>query len=598
MNLPTFLQQVDELCGKMSPAQYASAFHEMARVLPESERQNFLTILMNSIDPPEERTEKHSENLEKEISGSLETLEQINDGKKLLHGELNEEYDEWYSSDDEEFLLYDPQGLLKDIENAVRLVHTCVDQMEYEHGYRLADALSTVVVSAGGEYVGCMDDPFTISDLYSKDLLDGDEGDLVRESLFVTYMANPLSERATEILRILENYRYFHVTMEQVMQMGNSDLPDFDEFLPLWIEELGKKEDYFSGKYLEEAQSLLFDTHQQLEMAEKYTETHPELYLQYLQSEKDTLDASVAAEMNRTGLKAMDQIPADYKIRGEVALLTAAYDRKMNNPNPGSLEFCWREAFHSDSSSMNFLRVRLYDPHWEKFSADIRQEYEELYRKASESKSGYYGYGELTKNALSTKEYCWILFWDQRFDKVMQTDMRIKAGLGWSYTFMKEGLAGFLLLLYKKSENSLCGRKRLPKGVHIMLQNIKSSIGFSRDEFEKGLGRLDTDIKKDADEELEYFRNLFEKWKGTVNCSDAWECDLIRQIRKWISCRVDGIVGGQKRNYYGECAEYIAAFGEVLESRGQHGAKKDLMMKYRQEYPRHRAFHQELKRFE
>lgn len=159
-------------CGKrilpMSSEQYALALHELARVLPEEKRQNFLEILRNSINPHIEEKDRKSENLSEEISESLKALEQIENGKKLLHGELNEEYDDWYNSDDEEFIFSDPQGLLNDIETAIQLLHTCVDQAEYKLGYRLADTLSTVFISADGEYAGYMDDPF---DLYAKDLL-------------------------------------------------------------------------------------------------------------------------------------------------------------------------------------------------------------------------------------------------------------------------------------------------------------------------------------------------------------------------------------------------------------------------------------------
>jgi len=40
------------------------------------------------------------------------------------------------------------------------------------------------------------------------------------------------------------------------------------------------------------------------------------------------------------------------------------------------------------------------------------------------------------------------------------------------------------------------------------------------------------------------------------------------EIDHWIEWRVEGIVNANKRNYYGECASFTAAFGEVQKFRG------------------------------
>ncbi len=52
-----------------------------------------------------------------------------------------------------------------------------------------------------------------------------------------------------------------------------------------------------------------------------------------------------------------------------------------------------------------------------------------------------------------------------------------------------------------------------------------------------------------------------------------------------------------RRNYYDECASFVAAFGEVLESRGIPGAKAKLMEEYRSKYSRRRAFHDLLRAY-
>ena len=45
---------------------------------------------------------------------------------------------------------------------------------------------------------------------------------------------------------------------------------------------------------------------------------------------------------------------------------------------------------------------------------------------------------------------------------------------------------------------------------------------------------------------------------------------VIRKIEKLLEKRTAGIMEANRRNYYGECAAYIAALGEVKESLGDN----------------------------
>lgn len=174
-----------------------------------------------------------------------------------------------------------------------------------------------------------------------------------------------------------------------------------------------------------------------------------------------------------------------------------------------------------------------------------------------------------------------MLFFDEQFDQLLTIGMDEKKALGWSATFMKDGLALILLLLYK-------GMK-LPEGLNAMLGRAVSACGFNTAEYYRGTGNC---IKlNDSD----MFWNLFSQWKANVLISEAETKIWLDRIDKWILLRVTGIMENNRRNYYGECASYIAAFGEVQESIGIPFAKSHIMEKYRSEYSRRRAFHQELR---
>lgn len=71
----------------------------------------------------------------------------------------------------------------------------------------------------------------------------------------------------------------------------------------------------------------------------------------------------------------------------------------------------------------------------------------------------------------------------------------------------------------------------------------------------------------------------------------------IKKITALLEKRTEGIMEANRRNYYGECAAYIAALGEVRESWGEDGAKQRLMTSYRDKYPRRSAFREEMSNY-
>ena len=72
---------------------------------------------------------------------------------------------------------------------------------------------------------------------------------------------------------------------------------------------------------------------------------------------------------------------------------------------------------------------------------------------------------------------------------------------------------------------------------------------------------------------------------------------VIRKIEKLLEKRTAGIMDANRRNYYGECAAYIAALGEVKESLGDIGAKQRFMTSYKEKYSRRSAFRAEMKAY-
>ena len=586
IKLPQFLKKVDGLTGFMEHDELAAFIHEVARVLPEARRDDYLAVLAECAgksDEDEGRTIPEDDGqgeIAAEIESVIAELEEINDGEKCLDSEYNEEWDDWYNSDVDEILFYDPQKLLVTICRAIDLIHTCFDRNLFNEGCRLAESLCYTEVHTEGDYSDYDGSALDLNELYEHDLLCGSIEDCLKECLYLTYMGNELQARAEDIYFLFDRFRYSNVCLEDVLQMGNHDLPEFQEFLPLWIDYLGKQQGGCAKRLISEAQSMVEDDFILLENARKFVGTHPELYLQLL---KMKTDADEDDKMLAIGQEAMDAIPVELIIRSKVALRAAEYADRLCRFDVR--ERCWVEAFRSDTSVVNYMRIKFLPWNAEQYREEvlsiIREQFDAL--EKTKANDRYYALFEAKHNSIDVPGYCAMMFFECDFEAMEKAGMSIKQPLGWSSTFMKEGIALMLLLMYQGTFSDL------QSGLRIMLGWAKRACSFSCEQFYQG-----TDEKWNNTDEGK-FVELFENWKDTVDFSEELADKWLKKIDKWIQKRTAGIMEANRRNYYGECAAFIAALGEVKESLGENGARNRLMIHYKKEYARRSAFHRELK---
>ena len=125
MNLPGFLKQVDEMTSECTAKQLAEFVHELARILPESQRADFIKRLRNltlgggkgnsGADGFADARDRNANAWEKELREAYqrirENLKIIDSQELTITGTLNEEYDEWYNNGVEAFLYEDPEGI-------------------------------------------------------------------------------------------------------------------------------------------------------------------------------------------------------------------------------------------------------------------------------------------------------------------------------------------------------------------------------------------------------------------------------------------------------------------------------------------------------
>lgn len=572
MNLINFLKQTDAITAQYSAEQLISFIHDTGRLLPEYRREEFLERLkaIGGI------TEK---DLTKEVEDELgfneryelitNNLKKIDAQEVMLEAILNEEYDDWYSDSVDEFYYVDNSGISDMLEEACFFVHTCVDQERYKEGCQIGKKLFLLVIFCESEY-DCGN--FSLWDMVFHELLQCDLMQVVLDTAYCAYHAVPLQERSQVLYEVIANAGRDEITLEAIMQHGDEELPDLQDFLTQWITYLGDVAAHHADRLILEAVGLLNDVSAAVRYAEKYASLHPGLYLNILENEICT-DTNA---MTAVGMEALNRIPKNYVMRSRVALKTAEYAVKANEKSP-LLEECYFAAYESDTSALNYLRALLngYE------TIEKRRELQKVFMAIPEFSTVGWHLSERAENRPDHNMILLLRFLDGQFADVLEEGMNESKALGWSGTFMKQGIALYLLTLY---EGQWTG-----KGIMEMAAWVKSAMKFSAEEYQKGTyGRNDID-------ENDLFFEIFSKWSSVVQMEPDIKTRAIKRISSLLEKRVEGIMGANRRNYYGECAAFLAALGEVQESLGETGAKQKLMTSYKDKYSRGSAFRAEMK---
>ena len=594
MNFTQFLKAVDQAAAAMSKEQLAEFIHDTARTLPENQREDFLAEMLlfagskeaHICPEPSKADQEAAADFEQKRSFLRTRLERMESGELCLEGSLNPEYDDWYSSAEEEFLYSDPEGILDIIEEACRFVHQCVDCEEYQAACELTGILIGLDIMVGGEYQEYTDEPININDLKSYHLGNVDYRTLVIDAACAAYCASALSERADELYIILMNSGRRDITLEMILQ-GGRELPEIDAFLPLWIEHLGRMTGSSAGKLLQEALELADDGEQLLANARKYCGEHPELYEQYLTANQGKTDAD---SLLAVGTEALEAIEKKYLVRSRIALLTSR--TALEQDRPELAETCWLEAFRSDTRVVNYLRLLM---ECRDFS-NVREAAAQIYRETCSQlrKDSYFlpTAGGGRENQLNPTQAYLLAFLGGEFDYVRERAMNATNSLGWSASFMKCGLAAFLLLLTEDGSLPQDAAqqggelKTMKPGAREMLRRIVAAAGFDKSEYEKGTLRFIEESNEG------WFLTCWNRWKRTVPLSREQREALLGWAEGLVTKRVQGIMEGNHRNYYGECAAYIAALGEAREAGGEPNGKQATMAKYMEAYNRRSAFRQ------
>lgn len=449
MNLREFTEKTDQLAERMNREALFCFVHSIARKVPEEARGNFMEMLericceMTDGKNKAEMERKKREIDEKEICAEFHRLAEL--FKKIEEGELTiqadgyEDYSSGYWDSDWVWEYSDPEGIGQIYADGCRLIRRCVNDGFYKKAVKMFDMVMSTEVSVENDWEWFSLD---LEELDKENLLDVNLQELTLDVLYAAYQAAEPEERA----QVLYNYFSLHcfkdIHVEHMLSIGREELRDLPQFWESWIALLSERKGDIAMRLLKEAVHYQKGEEGLLDVARMSYKIHPFVYLETLSMQEKNDDIKRQLE---TGKEALEKIDRKYRIRSRIALKTAEAALQLDMKNYA--EQCWIDAFISDTSPTNYLRIVNESERPEQYDARLKKT---ILASCQNSGNAFNSSEELQENIISPDDKTILCFLTGNFDIVMEKCREVKKSLGWTGTFMKCGLSLLLILLVKE----------------------------------------------------------------------------------------------------------------------------------------------------
>lgn len=499
---------------------------------------------------------------------------QIDEGELYLDAEAYEDYSSGYWDSDWVTEYYDNHGVGDKIQYMIRFAEDCVDDRRYQEANEIYKWLWGMSVSTDDEY----EDPIDLEMMVENNLIYVDMKHLALLTLYATYQFLPKKERARGIYLYFSYGTFSKLNIEEMFHVGRENLEDTEQFWTDWIALLQEENGDTEARLLQEAVLYCEGVDGLYKVAKENASVHPSLYLAVMeQYEKGHL----YNEIEKVGENALDTIGSNLIIRSEIALKTAFASSCLKHQEK-MMQFCW-ESFISNSTVKNYLRLFGLEEMAKTYGMRGK---EVLRNKLKGNPELCYRKSELRRNIIGDYEFYRLAFYTGDFDSVKNMSKNPKGSLGWSGSFIEDGIRLFLLYLYDCPLPSKSAK------------SIASYIGFPDEKNQKYLLQFETEIQSECQEyKVSEFWNYFQRWKRYFPMERAEQEKYLTWAENIVYKRADAIVSGQHRSHYGEVAGFLAIVGEIKETMGIQGAGTYIYEQYKKRFPRHSSFQREMKEY-
>lgn len=567
MEFRTFMQEVErEINNFQSEEEIKEWLKNYARTIQEEGREEFLKQFGNK-----KRTSHKAE-----LDAVIEWCEMIEEREYTLVCHGYEEYgSSSYWDNDWIYEYEDYCGIGDHIKRFYELAEKCVYDKDYKTASTIYLRLGDLIVTADDED---SEDSIelTIEELVKEELVSLNLKKIALFTLYSTYQAVKMKERASKLYVLFSKKMFKDIKLEDMMTVGTEPLEDFDSFVELWIAYLREQNDNYTSGLLREAVVYRYGEEGLLEEAKRSANQHPLLYIEQLEKYYNSCRWE---KLYREGKEALVLMKRNMEIRGCAARLTAAGARALGKTK--EVKYACIEAFYSEYSSGNYLRMITCKGITEAEKSEALNYLEDNYLK-DVNKTGRdtlhdsYGYSWLKSRdtdayKLHKIEYITIEFFSNNFDFVLKECKKQKEALGWTGEYI--GL-GVLLLLFVSYKGDV-----YPSGIQAVMRVIQSQINYNNKYNEPD------------------FENAARVWADQIKLDAGMEKKILKYLQETIDARVKAIVSGKHRKSYHSAAMLAAALGEAEESMGIVNGKEQRIQMYLNQFPKHRAFKDEMKKY-
>ena len=564
--LKAFWETVKQRLAACSADELRTILRAMAQETAPRGRGAFLEKL--------ERVEETSEAAQQAIQQE-ELLVDIADLAQELKAAMEgaEPWEERYGWDE-----YDDEDSLGPYEEFVEPLVGLFDRTEaaFDYGNR---SLARAAYRSLFQELSCEDD-------YGRgvgpsDLTGVDMDEACARYLCAVYETEPPDRRPQalfEQMRQVQSWLFIpRAAFDDLVQVSPRPLPDREQFLADWIAFLRTQSGGDADAWLREAVRLSQGTRGLEALARAEGRMRPRAYLDWftaLEQEGKHQQVLLATQ------EALQALPAELPIRAAIADHLCLAAARLNEKE--ALRAGRWEAFLAKPSLSRLLDL------WD--AVPTRAERTALMQRAVRHLRDY-----LTRGPRYQPEAGWDLDGLEReawIGKSVLAHACLLAGdfeaahqlaaamqvLGWSSSDNPQGLvmSFFLVRLSGRSPSALS-----PSLAHLWQWGLQYSVGLW---FGEGAGP--------ARERLE---RAYAEQFAKATLSDDRQERILSWCLKVAQKRVNAIVGGQRRKSYGKAAVLTVACAEVLRLRGKKEAADSLVAEIRARFPRHSAFHRELR---
>ena len=581
MNRVQFLNAVEKTSSTYSDQQLLTFIHEIGKIVPDDKRELFLEKLKSI---PADASKEYftlidDEAFQERFSEIVASLKQIENGDLYIEAFLDSGMNCNDLSENHYFM--DNGGIEGILDEANDFIHSCMDQERYIQGYEVGDLFLHLRIQCIHEDG---DEEFSISNMISYDLVHIDMTKTILDILCCAYHALPLDTVSETLFDIIKNHNDKELYIRDII-IFEEGLDDFDKFLPRWLEYLGSQTGNHAERLIYEAIDYMQDREAVKAYAEKHIALHPGICLKFLQDNMQN-----DAQILDFGDRCLSLISPDYVIRSDIALTLLSFLARNDRDAGEKIEHYGLIAFESDTRPINYLKALLrardkvamrgklhaiLERFEEKYTPDISLDGYDMAQFIYNS--------ELRENMASFNNIYVLRFLDGQFMEILESGKNEEETLGGPGAFLKQSLALFLLALFRGEE--------LDCGMQNILFKAQYALNFSKTEYERELPE-----KSDAEEE-EIFYAVFREWKACTPMDESIQAEAVNMIRMLLFQRAHTIMADGELEVYDEFVSFIAAYGEVLESRGLVGGKQALMTELQNLYPKRMIFRTKLKEF-